>query len=505
MTTTRRRGGGETRGPHGLSSPFRSWWSAVVVSLLLFLCCGPQVVAAVDKKAFKEDGKGWEMSRSEAALEYRPMIDTVDMSCVWSLRDEVGLGFLFDEGRSRAIARPMTSASTNLASFASSPRLCELNVTKNNHFKGPAVLSVSGDAAYALTWWPMLLNVAKYSQRFALRYVCWFGDLPAPIRKIGSACANSVYGKEQRALNEPVSIHYAKVLGAMALMDREDITGILWLDMDVYVDPVAFTAGAPDAYTAMSREYPSASVVFADGDNKRLWRTKSDVFFARDDAFSWRFMALWLRHRCGFKDQYPLWHVTLKLADQAGCLHGSNSTAKGERGRPYKDDIYKLGYWAVRDLRFPDFRPAQCQRPEKFRFDAAGGHVASLPGAGCKEVKTSFAMTVKPNSNPCKRGLVSHLTDNRHKRNLTYGVDNQGVPQKLLLRVSGRMYDMPKMRDVYAALTLDIDQKPSQLLASKNLGRGCCTAEGSKDPLCDHCHLSPNNIMCGGDDGDHPS
>ena len=58
-------------------------------------------------------------------------------------------------------------------------------------------------------------------------------------------------------------------------------------------------------------------------------------YYVRNTEFGRRFMAAWIHARCGFKDQYALWHTTLRLAAEAKCL-------------PYHDEIYTILY---RDIR----------------------------------------------------------------------------------------------------------------------------------------------------------
>ena len=59
-----------------------------------------------------------------------------------------------------------------------------------------------------------------------------------------------------------------------------------------------------------------------------FWHVHGDCFYLRDSALARLFLREWLEHRCGFKDQYSLWHATLTLAGRAGCL-------------TYDDEIYR--------------------------------------------------------------------------------------------------------------------------------------------------------------------
>ena len=43
-------------------------------------------------------------------------------------------------------------------------------------------------------------------------------------------------------------------------------------------------------------------------------------FYLRDADLGRRLLDAWIGNRCGFKDQYPLWHAILSEAGRAGCV-----------------------------------------------------------------------------------------------------------------------------------------------------------------------------------------
>ena len=86
---------------------------------------------------------------------------------------------------------------------------------------------------------------------------------------------------------------------------------------------------------------------------RAFWQTKSMRYFVRaGDDVSYKILGRWMEHRCGFKDQLPLWHALLTVAGEAGCLDYKPS--------PRHPGVFGLDYSAARG--YPDRTPRR-QRP----------------------------------------------------------------------------------------------------------------------------------------------
>jgi len=69
-----------------------------------------------------------------------------------------------------------------------------------------------------------------------------------------------------------------------------------------------------------------------------FWHVHGSFFYVRNNSGGKRMMAAWFGMRCGFKDQYSLWHATLTLAKESGCL-------------PYEGEVYRfLNYYEARKV-----------------------------------------------------------------------------------------------------------------------------------------------------------
>ncbi|KAH8065694.1 hypothetical protein JL722_71 [Aureococcus anophagefferens] len=219
--------------------------------------------------------------------------------CAFELGREVSVTLTYGDNRVLTAQPHQRGDLDRFRDFASVARLCEEAVGASG--VAPAILSVTDSVAYFLEWWHLAANRGGYARRFAYRSFVWFGALPPRLARTGAACRRSRYGEDQWRKREPASVHYAKVAGALAVLERDDVSSLLYVDMDALFDPAALRFVSLDAATAVSRAYATRSVVFAEGDAVRRWRVIGDIFFARNDAWAKRFLALWLSHRCGFK------------------------------------------------------------------------------------------------------------------------------------------------------------------------------------------------------------
>ena len=106
-----------------------------------------------------------------------------------------------------------------------------------------------------------------------------------------------------------------------------------YLDLDSYVRPedVKEAASGANAITRNSNNDVVLNEVHGPRHPTRphpFWLAGGMRFYLRATPFSVKFIDGWLRYRCGFKDQYALWHTLLSLADD-----GKGVSYDGELGR----------------------------------------------------------------------------------------------------------------------------------------------------------------------------
>ena len=91
------------------------------------------------------------------------------------------------------------------------------------------------------------------------------------------------------------------------------------MDLDSYVRPEDVQKAASSAIGMTQGSY---DVVLNEAHSARrptkphpFWLAGGMRWYLRATPFSIKFVDGWLRHRCGFKDQYALWHTLLTLAE----------------------------------------------------------------------------------------------------------------------------------------------------------------------------------------------
>ena len=391
-------------------------------------------------------------------------------ACSFDVGSEVSVTFALEGGEGSAFTAQPHDARAKGAALGTAARLCEEGGTAAalRGARVPAILSVTDSVAYFLSWWHLAANRAAYARRFALRSFVWFGPLPASLQRTSALCRSSVYGRDQWRRREAASVHYAKVAGALAVLDLPTVAGLLYVDMDALFDPFALRFdGPPDAFSAVARAYPARSVVFAEGNEDRRWRVIGDLFFAREDAWAKAFLADWLSNRCGFKDQYPLWHVILSAARRANCL-------------AYGGEVYESDYWAARDLDL-DLDATRCEALPLDNGNVVYGRglnasAATPDSPACPVTHFAFAHKIKQRTAeaPCARGFVSHLSDNKHHFHVKYR------------RLDGAGFSTAKLRASRFTATLDdVGLRPGDPLHDAPLAAGCCASRDGAS-LCDH-------------------
>ena len=144
---------------------------------------------------------------------------------------------------------------------------------------------------------------------------------------------------------------------ASLLLRNSRVRDVFYMDLDSYVRPEDVKKAASGAKTMMQNTY---DVVLNEAHGPRhptkphpFWLAGGMRWYLRATPFSIKFVDGWLRHRCGFKDQYALWHTLLTLGNDAKGV-----SYNGEIGRlPYNQAKYAAlkpteipRKWMSRDL-----------------------------------------------------------------------------------------------------------------------------------------------------------
>ena len=92
------------------------------------------------------------------------------------------------------------------------------------------------------------------------------------------------------------------------------------MDLDSYVRPEDIEKAASSAKGMMQDSQYDVVLNEAHGPRHPtkphpFWLAGGMRWYLRATPFSIKFVDGWLRHRCGFKDQYALWHTLLTLAE----------------------------------------------------------------------------------------------------------------------------------------------------------------------------------------------
>ena len=329
-----------------------------------------------------------------------PTIAGTDTNCSFSLRhglkkDGRGtptLRLVYSEGVLEA--QPTTDAEI----FAQRPHLCWLD--RDQTSTKPVLLMVANSLPYVFHEWPYFANKVAFARKSHWNAVLWLGELPRDIATtVGPWCCASAVGAKLKLLAknfgrkkvncsasfadeqaatrlaagarrlaykgvgrssyagseyEVNSNHHAKMAAASLLLRNPRVRDVFYMDLDSYVRPEDVKKAASGAKTMMQNTY---DVVLNEAHGPRrptkphpFWLAGGMRWYLRATPFSVKFVDGWLRHRCGFKDQYALWHTLLTLAD--GVAYD------GEIGRlPYNQAKYAAlkpteipRKWMSRDL-----------------------------------------------------------------------------------------------------------------------------------------------------------
>jgi len=241
--------------------------------------------------------------------------------------------------------------------------------------------------SYLFRLWPYFANKVVWAKSAGLPLAVWIGELPPRIAQtVSKECAASVekrrsplpadgarskrkkqsfYAPRGDGPTELNSNHHVKMLSAYALLGKRDVDGLIFVDMDTYVARASFSDQGSLHRLLSAHAGGAVDVLFENAREPRaFWHVHGNVYYLRDSHLARKFLSEWLTWRCGFKDQYSLWHAILSLAGDAGCM-------------PYRGEIFKrLDYENASKVnktldRFPHLEMSCKQRQARcpdFRF-----------------------------------------------------------------------------------------------------------------------------------------
>jgi len=155
-------------------------------------------------------------------------------------------------------------------------------------------------------------RVALNSRRVRVRV----GSIGVVSRESGSSAPETGLGPRRRpGIQEN---HHSKIVAAYAALGSPRVTAVYYVDLDVVASRGTIKAARPGAQQEINAKVDLEFDVSGTQNNTYFWRTSSARFFAKSSPTARAFLALWITHRCGFKDQRSLWHATM-LAAAAAC------------------------------------------------------------------------------------------------------------------------------------------------------------------------------------------
>lgn len=237
-----------------------------------------------------------------------------------------------------------------------------------------AVLKVANSASYLFRMWPYFVSSVTWTTKSGIDLALWLGELPDFLaQNVSNQCLVSPeFLLQDHAMREKrsyydgkatlVSNHHAKILATHALLDRRG--GVVYEDLDTY-------ALQPDeterAYRNVheDREAP-VEVLFGRVKHNAFWRVKSSSFYVRDSRTARMLLSTWMTSRCGFKDQFSLWHAILQVADAHSCLsyRGEIMNTTYKHAGDEKGLLHFNMSCAERELRCPAFRFCSTQHTD---------------------------------------------------------------------------------------------------------------------------------------------
>jgi len=189
---------------------------------------------------------------------------------------------------------------------------------------------------------------------------------------------------------------------------------LFYVDLDSVVENYSSFANTEEA-SQLAEVHKDANndVLFSGGFElgKYFWQVKGREYYVRNTVFGRRFFLAWLHWRCGFKDQYSLWHTILKFADSANCIIGKEK---------YNDDIFSFDYREAGSLHSDKHYAAL---PQKLQINYTECQRQCQNFTFCCNEKYDLHLLLQPRHLSCKDdilGLTFWYTDYKNSiRNFT--------------------------------------------------------------------------------------
>lgn len=269
----------------------------------------------------------WALGSDDDICDWMDEVD-VDSSCTFRVRsglwtkddgvEEIGPALELTTSRGKFLVEP------HMIPESLPPRLLCTPEEKRGDL---AILKVANSASYLFRLWPYFVSFLVWAQSADMYPAFWIGELPTSLSKVTHRCKGSPEnGFDHNPLGrhrsfydgtkDGTSNHHIKIIASYTLLNQPSVHGIVYEDLDVRrLDG-----------DAVSRDYRRAhldndvDILFGSVKHVSFWRVKSQSFYMRDALLSRRLLATWMTWRCGFKDQFSLWHSILQLSHSAGCM-----------------------------------------------------------------------------------------------------------------------------------------------------------------------------------------
>ncbi|KAJ8599495.1 hypothetical protein CTAYLR_007316 [Chrysophaeum taylorii] len=247
----------------------------------------------------------------------------------------------------------------------------------------PMLVVAASSLDYLFRLWPYFCQKVKWARDYGWTMGLWLGSLPERLAMtVGDECRGSEEMSEKRLaelsrrLKSSLytgrgvnSNHYNKILAVRAALETH--AEVTYVDLDTIV------LGEPRA-----RE----DVFFPAG--RLFWHPKSSAFFIRRSPLASELLCAWVHWRCGFKDQYALWHALLRVASHHGCVEYNNEVFNftykkllGVESHPERKTARTLLKMAPQLFEWPtcpEFRYRENWHDRVIHKTIAKGHVANF-------------------------------------------------------------------------------------------------------------------------------